>query len=345
MITALVVTLLTAGQPPVADPLETALRGGQFPSTTSVVVLRGGQTIYERYFEGTDAQTLQDPRSVGKSVTALAVGVAIAESKIPSIDAPAFAYLQHLAPFANDGPVKRAITVGDLLTMSSALDCDDDDGDNPGNELRMYRRRSWARFAVDLPVKAGWKRQPPGRGTSIYCTAGVFLLGQILERATGEPVDRYIEARLFRPLGIERARWRRSAAGEVLTGGQLQLRSRDLARLGQLVLQGGRWGQAQVVPRSWIEQALTIQRRPSLPQDPRQELGYGYLFWRREYSTRCGRVPAWYMSGNGGNHVIVLQGLDAVVVVTRTRYDTRGMHAETTRLVTEHLLPLISCRG
>ena len=74
--------------------------------------------------------------------------------------------------------------------MSSALDCDDDD-DSPGNELGMYPRPVWARWAVDLPVKAGYTRDAAGRGPFAYCTAGTFLLGQILQRAAGQPVDRY----------------------------------------------------------------------------------------------------------------------------------------------------------
>jgi CubicO group peptidase (beta-lactamase class C family) len=336
-------SLLHASPSPTVDPLEAAVRAGQFPRTTSVLVTRGSRTVYEGYFEGTDAETLQDPRSVGKSVTALAVGIAIGTGKIPSIDAPAFAYLKHLRPFANDGPGKQAITIGDLLTMSSALDCDDDDPKSPGNEANMYPQHTWARWAVDLPTKAGFQRQPPGRGTSIYCTAGVFLLGQILERATGEPVNRYIETRLLRPLGIERQRWRRSPSGEVMTGGMLELRTRDLGKLGRLVLDGGRWQGKQIVPRTWIDQAVSVQRRPSLPQDPKQELGYGYLFWRREYVTPCGRLAGWYMSGNGGNAVVMIKDLDAVVVVTRTRYDTRGMHVETLRLLEQQVFPKLGC--
>src|SRR3954453_1294642 len=98
-----------------ADPLATAIDAGEFPRTTSVRVEQAGKIAYERHFGGTSAATLHDPRSASKSITALAVGMAIAEKKIVSVDAPAFAFLSDLGPFAHDGPLKAGITVGDLL--------------------------------------------------------------------------------------------------------------------------------------------------------------------------------------------------------------------------------------
>jgi CubicO group peptidase (beta-lactamase class C family) len=316
---------------------------GAFPRTTSVLVEQGGKLIHERYYLGTDVDTLHDPRSVGKSITGLAVGVAIAENKLPSVDAPAFAHLADLRPFAHAGAAKAGITIADFLTMSSALDCDDDDGDSPGNELGMYPKPVWTRWAVDLPVKAGYTRDAAGRGPFSYCTAGVFLLGQILQRATGQPVDRYIESRLLTPLGITRRTWARSSSAEVLTGGMLRLRTRDLAKLGRLLLDRGRWSGKQLVPAAWIDRSLSVQRRPNKAQDPAGQLGYGYLLYRRDYATPCGPKSGWYMSGNGGNHVVVLKDLDAVVVVTRTNYNTRGTHDQTWRLTEQHLLPRLTC--
>jgi CubicO group peptidase (beta-lactamase class C family) len=327
-----------------ADPIAVAIDGGEFPRTTSVLVERGGETLYERYFAGTSAATLHDPRSVGKSLTGLAVGAAIAEGKLASVDAPAFGFLRDLRPFARDGALKSAITIADLLTMSSALDCDDDDAKSPGNEENMYPQRVWARWAVDLPVKEGYARDGAGRGPWSYCTAGVFLLGQILQRATHQPVDRYIQQRLFAPLGIRDFTWFRSPTAEVMTGGKVQLRTRDLASLGRMVLDRGRWRGKSVVPAAWIDRALSVQRRPNRSADPKGELDYGYLFWRRDYTTSCGRASGWLMSGNGGNHVVMLKDLDTVVVVTTVNYNTRGMHAQTWRLV-ERLLSDLVCPG
>lgn len=331
------------GEPrPPDDTLAAAIAAGEFPRTTSVLAYQHEAPIYEAYFAGTNADTLHDIRSVTKSITAIAVGVAIADGALPSVDAPAFAYLADLRPFAHDGPAKASITIGDLLNMASALDCDDDAPASPGNEENMYPKSSWSRWAVDLPLRASYTRERKVESFS-YCTAGVHLLGQILQRVTRKPVDEYIESRLFAPLGIDTVRWFRSPSGEVATGGQLRIRTRDLAKLAQLLLDRGSHHGNQLVPAAWIDQMLTRQLRPNRSSDPRGELGYGYLMWQREYTTPCGRVTGWYMSGNGGNHAVVLRELDAVAVVTTINFNTRGMHDQTTRLLEQHVFPRLRC--
>jgi CubicO group peptidase (beta-lactamase class C family) len=217
------------------------------------------------------------------------------------------------------------------MTMSSALDCDDDVPSSPGNEENMYPQRAWTRWAADLPIR-------DTRGFA-YCTAGAFLIGQIVQRATGQPIDRYLESRLLQPLGIEKVEWNRSPSGEVATSGQLRIRTRDLAKLGLLLLARGR----SIVASDWVDRMLTVHVRPNRATDPRGELGYGYLIWERQYTTPCGRTTGWYMSGNGGNHVIVLPALDAVAVVTTVNFNTRGMHDQTTRLVEKYLWSRLRC--
>lgn len=317
--------------------LEAALARGDAPETTSVLIERGGAIVYERYFQGATAETLHDTRSATKSLTALAIGRAIGGGVLPGLDAPAFAYLSDLAPIANAGPIKSAITLGDLITMSSALDCNDDQEASPGNEENMYPKPVWARWAVDLPVRADYARDASGRGPWHYCTAGVFLLGQILQRAAHQPIDQWMAAQLFAPLGIARFEFPKSPAGEVMTGGGLRLASRDLAKLARLALAHGAWQGKQLIPEDFARAALTIQR------DAMPTQHYGYLFWTREYRTPCGAVTGWFMGGNGGNAIAMFPSLDAIAVVTRTYYNHKGMHQQTTRLLEEQILPSLMC--
>jgi CubicO group peptidase (beta-lactamase class C family) len=227
--------------------------------------------------------------------------------------------------------------VADFLTMSSALNCNDWDGKSPGNEENMYPLRNWSRWAVDIPLKKGYTRDTVGRGPFSYCTAGVFLLGQVMQRAVREPIDAYVNRRLFDPLGIASREWPRSPAGEVMTGGMLQLRSRDLAKLGLLVSSGGRWRGQQIVPANWISEMLTVRHRVDAEQN------YGYLYWQREYRSPCGRLTGWFMSGNGGNVVVHVPGQALVVVITRRHYNQRGMHQQTVRLLENHVLAALGC--
>ena len=320
------------------DGVARAIANGDAPKTTSVLVLRGEAVEYERYFADATADTLHDTRSATKSLTALAVGIAVDRHALPGIAAPAFSYLSELAPFAHDGPLKTAITVEDLLTMSSALDCDDDDAASPGNEENMYPQQAWARWAVDLAVRADYRRDATGRGPWHYCTAGVFLLGQIVQRAARQPIDRFFAEHLFAPLGITAWEFSKSPSGEIMTGGGLRLRSRDLAHLGRLMLTDGTWAGRQVVPAAFVRAALTVHR------DAKPEQHYGYLWWTRDYKTPCGTATGWVMGGNGGNAIVVFRELDAVVVVTRTNYNTRGMHQQTTRLIEDQILPELACK-
>jgi CubicO group peptidase (beta-lactamase class C family) len=307
------------------------------PKTTSILIVRHGALVYEAYFGDGGQDHLNDTRSATKSLTSLAVGAAIADGKIPSDQATLESALPDLRPFANDDPLKRAITLQDLLTMSSALDCNDDDSASPGNEDKMHPNRAWTRWAVDLPTMRAYQRDSSGRGPWRYCTAGAFLLGQVVQRAVGERVDGYIDRRLLQPLGIEQHDWQLSPSGEVMTGGGLRLRSRDLAKIALLVHQDGRWNAQQLVPAEWIHRSLSVQRHAYPAQD------YGYLFWRRDYRTRCGTMSGWYMAGNGGNAILTLADLDAVVVVTRTNFNQRGMHQQTQALLEGSILPAIEC--
>lgn len=319
--------------------LKEAVAKGDYPKTTSVLIFRDGKLVYEEYFGEGARDVLNNTRSAMKSITSLAVGAAIGDGRIPSRHARALAYLSDLRPFQNDTPAKEAITIEDLLTMSSALDCNDDDDKSPGNEENMYPRANWSRWAVDLPTMGGYARDATGFGPWRYCTAGPFLLGQILQRVSGARADRYIGTRILQPLGISKWEWPYSPSDEPMTGGGLRLRSRDLAKIAAMIVDGGRWRGKRIVPEAWIDSSLSIHRQAY------SGANYGYFFWQRDYETACGPLPGWYMSGNGGNVIVILRQLRTAIVVTRTNYNTRGMHQETVDLLQRYILRALPCKA
>lgn len=319
-----------------AATLEEAIAEKQYRNIEGVIVRQGGETLYEAYFGDANAQTRIDARSAGKSITAIAVGRAIADGHLSGVDAPIFPFFDDMEPIANDGPKKRAITVRDLLTMSSALDCNDWDMKNVGNEERMYETEIWTRFALDIPVMDGYERKGDGLGRYSYCTAGAFLLGRVVERAAGVPFDKYVERILFEPLGIKDPQWKRSPTGEVQSGGQLSLRARDFAAIAEVTLNWGRNGGDEIVPQDWVKEMISPVRMAT-PDD-----GYAYLWWVRPFHLDGEEYLAAYMSGNGGNKVIVLPHLDAVIVVLSTNYNRRNMHQQTTDIVERYLMPMLS---
>jgi CubicO group peptidase (beta-lactamase class C family) len=317
--------------------MESAIRADEFKKITSVVIARHGKLAYESYFGGTDANTLMETRSATKSITSMLVGIAIDQGLLTGVDAPILPFFRDKQPLQNPDPRKEKITVEDLLTMGSLLECDDWNDFSRGNEERMYLIEDWAKFALDLPIKgfAPWvtkpKDSPYGRSFS-YCTAGAFLLGQVVERSAKMPVQDFAKRNLFEPLGIKKADWKFSPLGEAQTGGGLGLRSRDLVKLGQLYLNGGIWDGKRVVSESWVR----VSTEPHVRID--DQTLYGYFWWLKSFKAGEQAHPAYFMSGNGGNKVVVLPDLDMVVVITSTNYNTKGMHEQTEKLLTDYVL-------
>jgi len=323
--------------------LSEAVRSDQFKKIGSVVVARHGKLAFEDYVEG-DAGVLRDTRSATKTITGGLVGMAIERHELSGVEARVLSLLPERARrVANPDPRKDAITVEDLLTMSSPLECDDWNDASRGNEERMYLIEDWAQFVLDLPIAGHMRlgetidRPPHGRRFS-YCTGGVFVLSEVLQKVTGRRTDLYARERLFEPLGIGEVKWVYSPLDIPQTGGGLRLTSRDLLKLGQLYLAGGRWGGRAILSEAWARRST----EPHVRIDETTE--YGYLWWLKTFESGGQRYPAYFMSGNGGNKVVVVPSLDLVAVITSTNFNSRGMHEQTEKLLTEYLLPAVEAR-
>ncbi len=332
----LATSAVAAPAPESTDPaaaLNAELDSGALGAITSVLVAHDGTIVFERYLDG-DAATLRNTRSATKTIASVLTGIAIARGELPGVDARMLDYLKR-APRANPDPRKAAITVEDLLTMSSVLECDDWNSYSRGNEERMYLVEDWLGFFLDLPIKGypPWTPKPAdspyGRAFS-YCTAGVYALGRVLEGATGRPVEAYAEEHLWRPLGIDRAEWQRAPLGPVQTGGGLGLTTRSLYRVAQLYLDRGRAGDREVVPAAWVERSTTPKARI------RPGLEYGYLWWLRDVPFPEGPERSFAMAGSGGNRVLVVPSRRLVFVVTSENFDRPDAQRLTDDLIDRH---------
>jgi len=288
--------------------LEAQLEEGDLGDIRAIAAEQHGEMVYQRRFKS-DAGERIDIKSAGKSITALAVGAAIADGDLPGLDLEVWPYLG-----AEQGAPYSSITVRDLLTMSSALDCNDWDRRSPGQEERMYRRRLWREFALAIPAR-DYARDERGVGPFSYCTAGVFLLGQVVETAVGERFDHYVQRRLFDPLGIDGADWRTSRSGEIQSGGQLTIADTALLKLGRMVLDRGMWKGERILPEAWVGEMLTPTHTLG------QHVHYGYLWWAMPVRSSRGFEGAFMMKGNGGNIVAIVPSMDAVLVVQAESYN------------------------
>lgn len=300
---------------------------GTYRGVTSVLVASGPK-VFEWYDEPQGERVLRNTRSATKTVTGMLVGAAIDRGLISSVGDEIAHYLGHRSSLDPRMPVD--VTIDELLTMRSCLDCNDDDPASPGNEELMYEAGDWLAFARLIPLRAS--REPR---LFRYCTAHTVLLGAAVQAASGTELSQFADDVLFEPLGIRHTKWFRSESGQAFPGGGLELRSRDLLALGELYRLGGAWQGRRVISTEWVESSTRAHVRVD------DTTSYGYLWWLRSYPSSRGELTSWLMLGNGGNKVAVFPQLGAVVVITATNYGQPGMHQLTDRLLSDEIIPAL----
>lgn len=273
------------------------------PQVHAILVARDGRLVLEEYFHGYSRHSVHDTRSASKSMTALLVGAAMRSGAgftpqsrvIESVD-PA------LLPAAAD-PRLAAMRVEHLLTMSSGFDCDDANGDSPGNEDAMQEQRAepnWWRFALAVPMA-----RDPG-AQAVYCSMNPNLMGAVVSRQTGRWLPDVFAEQVAAPLQIDRYFLNLTPTGDWYLGGGAQFELRDFMKMGQLVLDGGVWNGRRVLDRAYVEQMTA-------PLVELQERRYGYYWWSQTYRWRGREVRAVYAAGNGGQIVMAIPELDLVI--------------------------------
>ena len=303
-----------------------------FKDITSLVVIKDGKLLIEEYFNGADRTTLHDTRSVGKTFTSALMGMAIRDGYIKDMTRT-LADFYDLKSFSNFAPKKSGVTLKNLLTMSSAFAGSDQDENSPGNEEKMYPTSNWVKFALDLPVDDAKEN---GRQWD-YFTAGVILLGDILDKSVPGGLERYAEIGLFKPLGITRYKWQYTPKKIANTAGSLQMASLDYAKFGQLYKNGGLWDGKRVLPEQWVE--ATFQKYLPIPD---AENGfYGLLFWNTTYKVNGHPYETFYCSGNGGNKIFVFTDQPLVIVITATAYNKPYAHPQVDKMMERYILPAV----
>ena len=312
-----------------------------------VVVVRHDKLVLERYYKGTDYRpsighvdvvafgpTVKHGLfSISKSVTSLLIGIARGEGKFPDLDAPA---LDHLpAKYADlRTPDTARITLRDLLTMTSGLDWEESRpyGDPKNSVWQMERAPDPYRFVLQQRVTF-----KPGAAFD-YNSGNTELLGLVLARSVGQSIDGYARDKLFGPLGITDFDWvKLRNSGQPFAAAGLRLRPRDMAKLGQLLLNDGQWNGRQVVPKGWVAEST----RPRLKAFG---LGYGYQWWLGRTFSKHGWLPWTAGLGYGGQSLFVQPDLDLVVAVTAGDYASpqRDQGMIPLDIFARHVLPAIT---
>lgn len=267
-------------------------------AVTGWVVLKDGAIVTEGYRLGTGPDDLRISWSVAKSALSLLYGILLAEGAVPPLETPVATAVPQLAGTAYDGATLR-----DVITMSSGIAFDEDYLDFWSDINKMGRVLALGQRMDDFAASQHTRANPPGSAWQ-YVSIDTHVLGMAIRQATGRAIPDLLSERLFHPIGLERdPYYLTDGVGVAFVLGGLNLTTRDYARLGLLVAQGGRWGDRQVVPADWIEEST----RPQAPDGA----AYGYQWWIPE-NAEPGEVLA---RGIYGQFVYIHPGRGVVVAV------------------------------
>jgi CubicO group peptidase (beta-lactamase class C family) len=271
----------------------------------SVVVVVQGRLAYEFYRDG-NPQRLRDQQSVAKSALSTLVGIALQQGHIASIEEPVVKLLPEWSAL-NPDPRAARITIRHLLTMTAGFEVKDP----LGIAASGTPQNAWSRTLVTDP------------GTKFaYDNALVPVLTAVLEKATGMPLANYARAHLVGPLGFAEPSYSRG----------LQLRTIDMAKLGQLVLQEGKWGGNQVVPQAFAKASA----QPQSKGGPPGAMPYGYMWW---ILPPAGDDHTFMASGYAGQVIWVEEPKGIVMAITSTVSEQSQARGQFLQLIRAKLIP------
>ena len=306
---------------------ETLLGAGLLQNLHGIVALRKGRMVFERYFTGTDevwgrpigtvefkTDTLHDMRSVTKSIVSLLYGIALEQGYVPGPDQSLLAQFPEYPELARDAN-KARLTIAHALTMTLALEWSDDvPWQSIPTEVAMERAPDRYRFILERPMLGA-----PGKAW-IYCGGATAILGRLIERGAGVDLHTFAKTSLFDPLGIGLTEWSRSRDGTPSASSGLRLTPRDLACIGHMIVEGGKWAGRTIVPADWLDASF----RPAAVADDAAHFGYHWYLGEFAVRGRIGTYGAKWIGafGLGGQRLFVFPDLEFVLAVTAGNYTT-----------------------
>ena len=262
----------------------------------SVTIVRHGYLVMDAAIYPFDQGSKHHMHSSTKSIMSALIGIAIEQGHIESVELPVLSFFPNRTA-ANIDADKEAMTLKDLLTMASGLDCRDSYLYHWRGLYQMMQTDDWIQFMLDLPME-----EPPGTRFE-YCNGASFLLSAIIQETSGMKAAAFAEAHLFGPLGISDVVWPDNPQGITIGWGELRMRPQDMAKIGYLYLNEGHWDGQQIIPADWVADSTRRQIAATFTS------GYGYQWWVSGDDIYL----AW---GFGGQYIIVAPELDLVVVFT-----------------------------
>lgn len=334
-----------AQERPLDSKLKTAFDKEQLSGLHNVLIIHNGKILAERHFRGVDRRlgetwsmrnhgpkTLHSLRSITKSIVGLLYGIAVAEGKVPALNQKLLTQFPEYPDLAHD-PKRKAILIRHALSMTLGTTWNEDLSyfDRKNSARLMGYEKDQLRYVLDRPMLS-----EPGK-SFVYNSGAVTIVARLIERGVGMSIDKYAEAKLFKPLGIRAYEWARGAGGAPVPFAGLRLNIHDLAKIGQLVIQKGKFHGRQVVPAAWLEESFK-------PRSANKNgMKYGYLWWL--VPKRWRGLPELVVgSGNGGQVLAIHRKQNLIMVVFAGNYNNADDGKLPLKILTEFVVPALEVK-
>ncbi|GLR19043.1 serine hydrolase domain-containing protein [Portibacter lacus] len=283
-------------------------------------------TSWHPYYKKSELHTLQ---SVTKSITSILLGIALDLNEEYDVSDKAMPLLTGYNTSFPDTR-KQNITIEDLLTMRSGLQWNEetDHNDNTNDCFILESSDNWVEYVLSKPMDT-----MPGT-QFVYNGGATVLLGEIIRTITGKRIDAWAEEKLFEPLGITEYYWKETPNGEIDTEGGLYLKAEDLAKIGTLMLNDGKWNGEQIVSESWVK----VSTSPVVHANDKSKRGYGYQWWVPEHSE--GESKIYGGNGYGGQYVMVSPEYNLIIVFNGWNINDKP-EKSTWRVLQDRIIPIL----
>lgn len=287
------------------DSLTRLVMAERYPDVHGILIARNDSLIYEEYFYTFHSKFVQNIQSVTKSFVSALTGIALAKGEIKSVNDPLCRYLPNYKELVCNNQ-NKSITLHQVLSMSTGLEWDEatyDYGD-PRNSLST---------PPGDPLQHLFKQKRSLNPEFAYNSLNHSTMNAVLKTVTHLDNPTEMKSRLLAPLAIENYYLGKEEHGII---GDIDLRPRDMMKLGQLYLRNGKWQGREVVPQWWVTESTS----PKIDAQP--ELGYGYFWWTRNFKWKSKTVKAFFAWGYGGQYIFVVPELELVVAMTGSHWTT-----------------------
>lgn len=320
--------------------LSDKIDSGHYQNIHSVLLIKDGKLLMEKYSGGFDRNRIHSLRSISKFLTSTLLGIAIDKGHIKSRDEPVFNFLPDYEDLKTEA--KNKILLKHLITMSAGLQWQESDvpyGTDDNNETQMYRNGEWVRYTLSKPVIS----EP---GINFEYSGGLAnVTAAVLEETLPTTGLDFAKRHLFAPLGISDIQWRTHSEHNWLNAAAgASMKPRDLAKIGQMYLNGGTWKGKRILSKKWVTQAGS-------PQVGGGQIGpftltYGYTALVIEKGPSfMPSLKGYTATGNGGQILWILPNENAVLVMTAGNYDNELSQTQPMDMMIRYIYPAITQAG